>query len=48
MKLGNKIKKYRLLNDLSQKELGMKVLLEASVNIAYRQFPPEYRAEGLP
>ncbi len=30
MKLGNKIKKYRLLNDLSQKELGMKVGFSAA------------------
>ena len=30
MKLGNKIRKYRLLNDMSQKELGMKVGFSAA------------------
>jgi len=30
MKLGNKIRKYRILNDMSQKELGMKVGFSAA------------------
>ena len=30
MKLGNKIRKYRQLNDMSQKELGMKVGFSAA------------------
>ena len=30
MKLGNKIRKYRQLNDMSQKELGMKVGFSAT------------------